>query len=60
MSLGSSLFLKNRFGVGYRITFVKKNKKSHPQLTNFIASHFRGVMKTNEVAGEVSFVIPKD
>lgn len=22
---GSSLFLKNRFGIGYNITFVKKN-----------------------------------
>ena len=28
--LGSSLFLKNRFGAGYKLTFVKKRRKSHP------------------------------
>ena len=27
--IGSSLFLKNRFGLGYKITFVKKQKKVH-------------------------------
>lgn len=43
MCLGSSLFLKNRFGLGYKITFVKKNKRAHPELTNFILSYFKGV-----------------
>ena len=60
MCLGSSLFLKNRFGVGYKITFVKQRKRSHPELTNFMCSFFKGVMKSNEVAGEVSYVIPRD
>ena len=60
MCLGSSLFLKNRFGVGYRITLVKKNKKAHPELTNLMTSFFKGVMKANEVPGEVSYVIPRD
>ena len=60
MCLGSSLFLKNRFGVGYKITFVKKRKRAHPELTNFMCSFFKGVMKSNEVAGEVSYVIPRD
>ena len=60
MCLGSSLFLKNRFGVGYKITFVKKRKTSHPELTKFMCSFFKGVMKSNEIAGEVSYVIPRD
>ena len=60
MCLGSSLFLKNRFGVGYKITLVKKRKRAHPELTNFLTTHFRGVMKSGEVAGEVSYVIPRD
>lgn len=30
MCIGSSLFLKNRFGLGYKLTFVKKHKKAHP------------------------------
>ena len=34
--LGSSLFLKNRFGVGYKITFVKKRKTVHPDLYFFL------------------------
>jgi ATP-binding cassette subfamily A (ABC1) protein 3 len=25
MALGSNIFLKNKFGAGYNITFVKKN-----------------------------------
>ena len=28
--IGSPLFLKNRFGVGYKLTFVKKRRESHP------------------------------
>ena len=38
--IGSSLFLKNRFGVGYRITFVKKRRRSHPGLAKYMQSYF--------------------
>ena len=41
--LGSSLFLKSRFGVGYKITFVKMRRKSHPGLTKFLLSYFADV-----------------
>ena len=41
--IGSSLFLKNRFGVGYKITFVKKRRRSHPGLEKFLQSYFIGV-----------------
>jgi len=57
--IGSSLFLKNRFGVGYKITFVKKRKRSHPGLEKFLQSYFNGVKKANEVHEEISYVIPK-
>ena len=30
--LGSSLFLKNRFGVGYNLTMVKKNKEPNTKV----------------------------
>jgi ATP-binding cassette subfamily A (ABC1) protein 3 len=59
LCLGSSLFLKNRFGMGYKLTLVKKNKTINSELTNFMASYFRGVMKSNETAGEVSYLIPR-
>jgi len=38
--IGSSLFLKNRFGVGYKITMVKKRRKAHPALEKFMESYF--------------------
>ena len=57
--IGSSLFLKNRFGVGYRITFVKNKRKAHPGLEKYMQSYFQGVTKAGEVHEEISFVIPK-
>ena len=57
--LGSSLFLKNRFGLGYRITFVKKRRRPHPGLEKFLQSYFNGIKKAGEVHDEVSYVIPK-
>ena len=30
--LGSSLFLKNRFGVGYRLTMVKRSKRTNRKI----------------------------
>ena len=41
--IGSPLFLKNRFGIGYKITLVKKQKKVHKDLERFLKSYFRGV-----------------
>ena len=41
--IGSSLFLKNRFGVGYKITMVKKRRKAHPALEKFMQSYFSDV-----------------
>jgi ATP-binding cassette subfamily A (ABC1) protein 3 len=60
MCLGTSLFLKNRFGAGYKITFVKMNKKAHPEITNLMTSFFRGVIKQNETPGEINYLIPKE
>ena len=57
--LGSSLFLKNRFGLGYRITFVKIKRRAHPELANFMQSYFKGVEKAGETHEDISFVIPK-
>jgi hypothetical protein len=35
--------LKNRFGLGYKLTIVKKNKKAHPEIVNFMHTYFKGV-----------------
>ena len=51
--------MKNRFGLGYQITFVKKNKKLHRGLEKYLQLYFAGIEKATEIQGEISFVIPK-
>ena len=57
--LGSSLFLKNRFGIGFKITFVKKRSRTHPDLEKFLLSYFQGIKKASEVHEGISYIIPK-
>lgn len=37
--VGSSLFLKGRYGVGYNVTMVKKNKDANEQILPFFKQH---------------------
>ena len=58
--LGSSLFLKGRFGVGYKITFVTEHRRQRTKnLDKFLHSYFSNVEKSSEVNDEVSYIIPK-
>ena len=57
--IGSSLFLKNRFGLGYKVTFVKKKAKVHPGLTKYLQTYFKGVQMKGDLHEEISFMIPK-
>lgn len=58
--LGSSLFLKNRFGTGYTLTVVKKSALSKStDLENYIHQRLgEDVKKTAEISTEVTFMIP--
>ena len=56
--LGSPLFLKNRFGVGYRITFVRRRGEVQPKIESLLNSHFSRVRKASEVYDAVSYIIP--
>jgi len=58
--LGSSLFLKNRFGTGYTLTVVKKSAMTNSQdLENYIHQRLgEDVKKTAEISTEVTFMIP--
>lgn len=60
MCIGTSLFLKNRFGLGYKLTLVKKHAKAKKALEPYLTSYFEGIVKNSEVRGEVSYVIPRD
>ena len=42
---GSSLFLKNRFGVGYNLVIAKKSREQAPQIDNFITSYIETAIK---------------
>lgn len=52
---GSSLFLKNRYGVGYNLVIAKNTRDPAPQIDEFIYSRINGVKKLQEVSSESSF-----
>eukprot|EP00055_Hartaetosiga_balthica_P016967 m.110165 g.110165 ORF g.110165 m.110165 type:complete len:1869 (+) comp9218_c2_seq1:80-5686(+) len=59
-TLGSSLFLKKRFGVGYHMTMVKEPGCNVSSISNLIRSHVAGATIQTEVGTELSFVLPKE
>ena len=48
--LGSSLFLKNRFGAGYKLTMVKKFKEPNRKVKPYLKQFFGKVEKMSEVS----------
>ena len=56
--LGSSLFLKNRFGVGYNLTMVKDNKEPNKKVGEFLTQKLGDVKKLSEVSSEITYQIP--
>lgn len=59
MCLGSSLFLKNRYGVGYNITMVKKSKENNVKIEKYLQANLGPEVKfMSEVSSEITFQIP--
>lgn len=57
--LGRSLFLKQRYGVGYNLTLVKNEKDENKQLEPYLKSHLGAdVSMLSEVSSEMTFQIP--
>lgn len=56
--LGSSLFLKNRFGVGYNLTMVKKQKEPNTKVGQYLKEKIGDVKKLSEVSSEITYQIP--
>jgi ATP-binding cassette, subfamily A (ABC1), member 3 len=52
---GSSLFLKNRYGVGYNLVVAKKERLPAPHIDEFINARINGVKKMQEVSSEISY-----
>ena len=57
---GSSLFLKNRFGVGYNLVIAKKSRNDAPQIDNFILKYIPTAIKLQEVSSEMTFQLPNE
>ena len=55
--LGSSLFLKNRYGAGYKLKMVKENKQANKKIQPCLETRFGAVEKLSEVSQEISFKI---
>ena len=55
--LGSSLFLKNRYGAGYKLTMVKKLKTPNKKIQPYLHRMFGEVEKLSEVSQEITFKI---
>ena len=57
---GSSLFLKNTYGVGYGLTIVKKESNvSTEKLTEVIQSHVQSAKLEGDISKEIKYILPK-
>ncbi|XP_058425894.1 phospholipid-transporting ATPase ABCA3-like [Diceros bicornis minor] len=57
---GSSVFLKKIYGVGYHIIMVKEPHCNVKEITRLINHHIPSARLENNVAAELSFILPKE
>lgn len=61
MALGSNVFLKNKFGVGYNITFVKTSTAVKSEnIFDCIKKHVPNAKILTDVSSEISIQLPLD
>ena len=61
IALGSNIYLKNRFGVGYNITFVKKSTEvSSTPIINLVSKHVPTATVLSSVSSELAMQLPMD
>jgi ATP-binding cassette, subfamily A (ABC1), member 3 len=58
MCLGSSLFLKKRFGAGYKLTMVKAEKRKNELILPYLLEHLGQAEIIQEVSSDISFGVP--
>ncbi|KAI9137956.1 hypothetical protein BKA69DRAFT_1094612 [Paraphysoderma sedebokerense] len=56
--VGSSLFLKNRFGVGYHLNMSKHRECDVSAVTSFVKRYIPGAQESRNVGIELSFTLP--
>ena len=58
--LGSSLFLKKRFGAGYKLTMVKDSKTANKAIKPYIESKLGTQAELiSEISSEIAFGVPE-
>lgn len=58
--LGSSIFLKSKFGVGYNLTVVKTSGKLNTELMSFLTEKLGSeVVLQSEIQSEMTITIPQ-
>jgi ATP-binding cassette subfamily A (ABC1) protein 3 len=60
MCLGSSLFLKKRFGAGYKLTMVKATKEKNTKILSYLEQNLGPAELIQEVSSEISFGVSAD
>uniref|UniRef100_A0A8D8UDB1 ATP-binding cassette sub-family A member 5 n=1 Tax=Cacopsylla melanoneura TaxID=428564 RepID=A0A8D8UDB1_9HEMI len=55
---GSSLFLKNKFGIGYHLTLVLDADVIEESITSLVKSHIDNAEKTRRHGRELSYILP--
>ncbi|XP_033331289.2 cholesterol transporter ABCA5 isoform X1 [Megalopta genalis] len=55
---GSSLFLKNKFGIGYHLTLVLEGNAREPAINRLVISHVSKAEKARRHGRELSFILP--
>ncbi|XP_046734287.1 cholesterol transporter ABCA5-like isoform X1 [Diprion similis] len=55
---GSSLFLKNKFGIGYHLTLVLEGNPREHAITRLVSSHVSKAEKARRHGRELSFILP--
>ncbi|XP_076053842.1 phospholipid-transporting ATPase ABCA3-like isoform X2 [Oratosquilla oratoria] len=57
---GSSLFLKKRYGAGYRLTIVKEPSCEVSVITNLLQDHIPDTELDQNVGSELSYILPSE
>ena len=58
---GSGHYLKNKFGVGYNITFVKKESKTPSAgIVSSVQKHISRAILLSDVSSEITMQLPMD
>lgn len=55
---GSSLFLKNKFGIGYHLTLVLEGNAREHAISRIVTSHVNKAEKARRHGRELSFILP--